>query len=236
ATEQAEKTIITRYVGKEADSKPAIIDADNPYEVDGDVPAADNVQESDERQNARAIPASEKADEGGDQNWETSGAEEIEQTEAAVETNNEVEEIQPAASMGPGEIIDPQDKSEPETARDLEEPKDRARNMDPAQQRVNVVFEQAENIKQSDLRDQAFLDLVEYATRKGMFEDAKIAAAKINQIELRDTARSRIAMGLARYGQSDEAFALIEEVEVDALRDIMRLKVIEALLGNDQRR
>lgn len=107
---------------------------------------------------------------------------------------------------------------------------------DPAMQRINVVFEQAENIIQTDLRDRAYLDLSDYATSKGMFEEAEAAALKIGQVELRDTARSRIAMGLARYGKSEEAFALIEQVEVTELRDVMRLQVIEALLGTDGRR
>lgn len=107
---------------------------------------------------------------------------------------------------------------------------------DPAQLRINAVFEQAENISQPDLRDRAYLDLVDYATSKGMFREAERAALKIQQIELRDTARSRIAMGLARFGDSEKAFSLIEDVEIDELRDVMRLQVIEALLGTDGRR
>ena len=106
----------------------------------------------------------------------------------------------------------------------------------PATQRINVVFEQAKNISQPDLRDRAYLDLADYAVSKGLFDEAEQAALKIGQVELRDTARSRIAMGLARYGKSEEAFALIEQVEVTELRDVMRLQVIEALLGTDGRR
>ncbi len=107
---------------------------------------------------------------------------------------------------------------------------------DPAMKRIRVVFKEAENITQPDLRDRAYLDLADYATNKGMFKQAERAALKIKQIELRDTARSRIAMGLARFGHSDDAFALIEQVEVEELRDVMRLQVIEALLGTDGRR
>lgn len=107
---------------------------------------------------------------------------------------------------------------------------------DPAKIRIDTVFTQAEAIEQVDLRDRAYLDLTDYATNKGMFEDAQKAALLIQQPELRDTARSRIAMGMARYGLSDEAFALIEDVEIRELRDVMRLQVIEALLGTDIRR
>ncbi len=107
---------------------------------------------------------------------------------------------------------------------------------DPAMKRIRVVFKEAQNISQPDLRDRAYLDLTDYATNKGMFKQAERAALKIQQVELRDTARSRIAMGLARFGHSDDAFALIEQVEVEELRDVMRLQVIEALLGTDGRR
>ena len=105
---------------------------------------------------------------------------------------------------------------------------------DPAQMRIDVVFKEAKQIKQADLRDRAYLDLADYATNKGLFNQAEKAALKINQPELRDTARSRIAMGMARYGMADEAFALINKVEVKELQDVMRLQVIEALLGTDQ--
>lgn len=129
------------------------------------------------------------------------------------------------------EVATPQKPKPAQTAQEKGELDD-----DPAQLRVNAVFEQAENISQPDLRDRAYLDLADYATGKGLFKDAEKAALKIQQVELRDTARSRIAMGLARYGKSDEAFSLIEDVEIDELRDVMRLQVIEALLGTDGRR
>jgi hypothetical protein len=57
-----------------------------------------------------------------------------------------------------------------------------------------------------------------------------MALEALDQPELRDTARSKMAVKYARLGQRDDAFALIEEVEIDALRDFMRLQVIEALV------
>lgn len=97
--------------------------------------------------------------------------------------------------------------------------------------RILAVMEQAELIKQPDLRDRAYLDVVDFAVINGLFTPANKAMALINQVELRDTARSRMAMALARSGDSDGAFKLIDGVEVNELRDIMRLQVIEALIA-----
>jgi len=104
------------------------------------------------------------------------------------------------------------------------------------QTRVDAIFDQAEKIEQDDLRDRAYLSLVDYAAGNFMFDQAEKAALSIRQVELRDTARSRIAMALARQGRSEPAFQLIEEVEINELRDVMRLQVIEAMTGAENRR
>ncbi len=96
--------------------------------------------------------------------------------------------------------------------------------------RITAVMEQAERIEQSALRDRAYLDIVDYAVSENIFSTAKTAALEIEQAELRDTARSRIAIAYARLGDPNSAFALIDAVEVDELRDVMRLQVIEAMI------
>lgn len=101
--------------------------------------------------------------------------------------------------------------------------------------RIVTVAKQADRISQIELRDQAYLDLADYAAENGMFEDAISAAMNIQQDNLRDTSRSRIAVNMARTGQAEAAFALIDEVEIEELKDVMRLQVIEALLGSDRR-
>ena len=73
--------------------------------------------------------------------------------------------------------------------------------------------------------------MTEYALSEGLFNPASAAMEKIRQVELRDTARAQIAIELATRGDSASAFSLIDEVEVDELRDIMRLQVIEALIA-----
>ena len=87
---------------------------------------------------------------------------------------------------------------------------------------------EAEKITQLDLKDQAFLRLVDYAVANGEYGQAKSILGSLSSPELRDTARSRIAIGMALNGQDTEAFDLLRDVEVEALQDVLRLQVIEA--------
>ena len=97
-------------------------------------------------------------------------------------------------------------------------------------QTAQLIMEQAEKISMPELRDRAYLDLVSYALDNGDKATAKMALSKIEQIELRDTARNRMAVAFAKAGKAKKAFAILEDLEVDALRDVMRLQVIEALI------
>ncbi len=96
------------------------------------------------------------------------------------------------------------------------------------------LMEQADLIQATNLKDQAFLDITNYATEFNKFGAAKTAMNKIEQVELRDTARGNIAIFMARSGMSKEAFEIIDEVEIETLRDIMRLQVIEAIVLPNQ--
>lgn len=95
---------------------------------------------------------------------------------------------------------------------------------------IDEVMAQAEQIKSPDLRDQAYLDIVDYAVKNQNFGAALVAMETLRQPQLRDTARSKIAVQYAKFGQTEKAFDLIEEVEIEELRDFMRLQVIEALI------
>lgn len=93
-----------------------------------------------------------------------------------------------------------------------------------------MLMAQAEKISTPEIKDQAYLDIVNFSVSQGQFKFADAAMQKINQTELRDTARSQIAIGLALGGRADDAFEVIDAVEIDTLRDVMRLQVIEALI------
>ena len=95
---------------------------------------------------------------------------------------------------------------------------------------ASLIMEQAEKISIPELRDRAYLDLVSYALDHGDKAAAALALSKIEQVELRDTARNRMAVAYAKAGKAKKAFAILDDLEVEALRDVMRLQVIEALI------
>jgi len=95
---------------------------------------------------------------------------------------------------------------------------------------IKTVYEQADTIQTPELRDQAYLDVVTYAIRHKLYGAANKAITKIDQVPFRDTARARIAISLAKGGNIQDAFTLIDKVETEELRDIMRLQVIEAMI------
>jgi len=92
----------------------------------------------------------------------------------------------------------------------------------------------AEDIKMLKERDRAYLDLVSYGIDHGNYDVAAKALTKIEQVELRDTARNRMAVAYAKEGNAEDAFGILEDIEVDALRDVMRLQVIEAMIAPDE--
>ena len=93
-----------------------------------------------------------------------------------------------------------------------------------------MLMVQAEKINTVEIKDQAYLDVVSFSVSQRQYRFADAAMLKISQTELRDTARSQIVIALAMDGRAVEAFDIIDTVEIDALRDVMRLQVIEALI------
>ena len=96
--------------------------------------------------------------------------------------------------------------------------------------RIFSVMEQAKKMQQPDLKDRVYFDVVDFALSEDLFTPANTAMALIKQPGLRDTARANIAVAFAKKGDSETAFELIDAVEVDELRDVMRLQVIEVLI------
>jgi len=98
---------------------------------------------------------------------------------------------------------------------------------------MSIVLREAADIKSDDLKDQAHMDIIGYALRENKYDAAKDVIALINQPELRETARSRVAVSYAKDGQAEEAFDMIDTVEMVDFADVMRLQVIEALTHSD---
>ncbi len=103
------------------------------------------------------------------------------------------------------------------------------REKEDAQNAIGILMDQATSISDENMQDQAYLDIVIYALRYGFIDDAKQAMQKINQVELKETARSRIAIALAQSGDIQAAFAVVDDVEIPDLKDVMRLQVIETI-------
>ena len=96
---------------------------------------------------------------------------------------------------------------------------------------VELITQQALKIELPELRDRAYLDLVSFALKHKDYASARTAIDRIDQVELRDTARNRMAIAYARHGQAEAAFELLEELEVEALSDVIRLQVIESIIS-----
>lgn len=262
---RSSKDIISRYIGEENEAdivaEVSVDEADNPYVVETEEethphPIETVKKDTEDFAEPEPEPEPENRYEASEKNEEAElKVFELEVTESGIEFEDPMEQLrlieremerdvseeEIAAVESNQEEQDGNIQANEETK--ISEParSDRVieadrHDLDPAERRIQVVFEQAEKIDVPDLRDRAYLDLVDYATSKGLFGEAQKATKKIRQVELRDTARERIAMGMARYGLSDEAFEIVETIELDELRDVMRLRVIEALLGTDRRR
>jgi len=97
-----------------------------------------------------------------------------------------------------------------------------------------TLIAQAKQIRSPDLRDQAYLGVVDYALFTDDYGSAIEAMEALHQPQLRDTARANIAVKYAKSGSTEEAFAIIEQVEIDELRDFMRLQVIDAMTSGQE--
>jgi hypothetical protein len=92
-----------------------------------------------------------------------------------------------------------------------------------------TILKQTEVLDIIELRDRAYLSLIDYIVRNDGYDKAPAVINKISQPELRDTARSNVAVGYARKGDRRKAFSILDEVETAALEDVLRLQVIEAM-------
>ncbi len=154
-------------------------------------------------------------------NAKTSAPTTVETVEAKTIENKVTQQSEPMPVEHEAPKLKPDPKPEP-----TPEP---ATNFDLAKI-MPLLMQQAEKISTVEIKDQAYLDIVNFSVSQRQFKFADAAMLEIDQTELRDTARSQIAIGLALEGRADEAFEVIDAVEIGTLRDVMRLQVIEALI------
>jgi len=99
-----------------------------------------------------------------------------------------------------------------------------------------VVLAEAKKLLVVDMRNQAVLEIVDYAIDNKDIAEAADLVQELTTPELRDTARARIGAGLARAGKTEAAFAVIDELEIDELAAPIRLEIITALMATKQER
>ncbi len=98
------------------------------------------------------------------------------------------------------------------------------------------ILVEAKKLLVTDMRNQAFLEIIDHAVDQGDVAQAADVVGELSTPELRDTARARIGTGLARSGDRDAAFAVLEEIEIDELTAPIRLEIITALMATKQER
>lgn len=91
-----------------------------------------------------------------------------------------------------------------------------------------ILVDQAGELELVDMRDDAYLTLLDWALRDERYIEATDVAGRLSVPELRDTARQRIGISHAEAGRMSEAFKVLEQVEIDPLRDAIRLEIIRA--------
>ena len=95
----------------------------------------------------------------------------------------------------------------------------------------DAVLVEAKKLQVIDMRNEAFLEIIDYAIDRGDIGDAADILEELSRPELRDTARGRIGVGLASAGDMNAAFAVLDEIEIDELTAPIRLEIITALMA-----
>lgn len=100
----------------------------------------------------------------------------------------------------------------------------------------DLILAEAKKLMVTDMRNQAVLEIVDYAIDNGDIVQAADLVDELSTPEIRDTARARIGTGLARNGKPDAAFAVLDALEIDELAAPIRLEIITALMATKAER
>jgi hypothetical protein len=100
----------------------------------------------------------------------------------------------------------------------------------------DLVLQEARKLQVVDMRNQAILEIMDYAVDQGDIGAAADLVDEFANPELRDTARAKIGVGLANRGDAEAAFAVLDEIEIDELTAPIRLEIIAALMATQSER
>ena len=91
-----------------------------------------------------------------------------------------------------------------------------------------TLIEQASRIEIVDARDDAYFNILIFALSENRHTVAGEVLEKLSTPELRDTARQRVGISHAQAGRMEDAFAVIDTIEIEELKDPIRLEIIRS--------
>lgn len=97
-----------------------------------------------------------------------------------------------------------------------------------------ALLEQAGLVEITDARDDAYLNILNFALTEGRYDVAATLVGNLSVPALRDTARQRIGIAHAKAGRMDKAFAVLDDIEITELADPIRLEIIRAVTSSRQ--
>jgi hypothetical protein len=98
----------------------------------------------------------------------------------------------------------------------------------------DALLEQAALLEIDDARDDAYLNILNFALSEGRYDVAAELVDKLSAPPLRDTARQRIGISHAEAGRTDKAFSVLDDIEIKELADPIRLEIIRAVTSSRQ--
>lgn len=98
----------------------------------------------------------------------------------------------------------------------------------------DTLIDQAGRLEITDARDDAFLNILNFSLAEQRYDVADGMVERLSSPELRDTARQRIGISHATAGRMDEAFAVLDTVEIKELSDPIRLEIIRSVTATRQ--
>lgn len=98
---------------------------------------------------------------------------------------------------------------------------------------IAAVMNETELLQVEDMRDRAYMGLVNFTLQHKRFDAADAAIERLVSDELKATAKGQMAVAYARAGNIEKALATVDSVEIEELHDIMRLQVLETLMTPD---
>ncbi len=96
-----------------------------------------------------------------------------------------------------------------------------------------IVMDQARQIEMIEARDDAFFRIFDYTLAKQDYDRSRLVIPQLSTEALRDTARQNLGIAMAEEGQLEAAFAIVEDMEIEALTDTARALIIRAATEMD---